>query len=68
VVYPDGNKVHVIVLNFQAEITGGEPTLSNETTDFGWFSTTQTANMDMLDNHHERILETLQNLPYTIIK
>ena len=38
VIYPDGNKVHIVVLNFEAEIHAGEPRLSDETTDFGFFS------------------------------
>src|SRR3569832_355812 len=38
VVYPDGNKVHVVALHFEAEIVGGELGLSNETTDFGYFT------------------------------
>src|SRR6185295_19765609 len=31
VVYPDGHKVHIVALSFEAKITGGELGLSNET-------------------------------------
>ena len=38
VVYADGNKVQIVALHFEAEITGGELGLSDETSDFGYFS------------------------------
>ena len=38
VIYPDGTKVHVVVLGFEAEVISGELSLSDETTDVGFFS------------------------------
>src|ERR1044071_760849 len=35
VVYPDGNKVHIVVMSFEVEVIGGELGLSNETTEAG---------------------------------
>src|SRR5262245_30600921 len=37
VIYPDGEKVHFVILSFEAEIIRGELGLSNETTDAGFF-------------------------------
>ena len=59
--YPDGNKAHVIALSFEAEIVGGELGLSDETTDFGYFTVKEMDDLDMLLNHKERILDALKN-------
>lgn len=60
-VYPDGNKAHIVVLHFEAEILGGEPGLSDETTDYGYFTLKEVNGLDMLGRHKERILDTLAN-------
>jgi 8-oxo-dGTP pyrophosphatase MutT (NUDIX family) len=60
VIYPDGNKAHIVALSFEVEVLGGEPGLSNETTAFGFFSLEQAAQMDIISNHHERILDALK--------
>src|SRR5262249_5276023 len=58
-VYPDGNKVQVVALHFEVEVIGGEPGLSNETTDFGYFTLKEIETLEMLGRHKERILDTL---------
>ncbi|GAB4459123.1 MAG: NUDIX domain-containing protein [Anaerolineales bacterium] len=60
-VYPDGNKAHIVVLHFEAEVVGGELGLSEETTDFGYFTLEEVQTLDMLGRHKERILDTLAN-------
>ena len=60
VIYPDGNKAHIVALSFEVEVLGGEAGLSNETTAFGFFSLQDAAQMEMISNHHERILDALQ--------
>lgn len=60
-VYPDGNKAHIVVLHFEAEVIGGELGLSDETTDFGYFTLEEVEKLDMLGRHKERILDTLAN-------
>jgi 8-oxo-dGTP pyrophosphatase MutT (NUDIX family) len=59
VLYPDGNKAHIVALNFEAEILSGEPGLSDETTDWGYFSFDELDALDMLSDHRERIRECL---------
>jgi len=59
VVYQDGNKVQIVALHFQAEIVGGTLGLSDETSDFGFFSIKEMAGMEMLGNHKRRIEDTL---------
>ncbi|GAB4455742.1 MAG: NUDIX domain-containing protein [Anaerolineales bacterium] len=60
-VYPDGNKAHIVVLHFEAEVIGGKLGLSEETTDFGYFTLEEVEMLDMLGRHKERILDTLAN-------
>src|SRR5688500_10713755 len=47
-IYPDGNKVQHVTLNFEAEVIGGVLGLSEETTEFGYFSLDEAANMDII--------------------
>ena len=68
VVYPDGNKAHIVALHFEAEIISGQPSLSNETTDFGYFGIDEIQNLDFLGRHRERILDTLERRPEALIK
>jgi ADP-ribose pyrophosphatase YjhB (NUDIX family) len=68
VVYPDGKKAHIVALHFEAEVTGGEAGLSDETTDFGYFTLREIEGMELLGRHKERILDTLENHPEALIK
>jgi len=68
VVYPDGNKAHIVALHFEADIISGELGLSNETTDFGYFTLQEIEGMEMLGRHKERIIDTLEKHPEALIK
>jgi 8-oxo-dGTP pyrophosphatase MutT (NUDIX family) len=68
VIYPDGHKVHIVALHFEAEVTGGTPGLSNETTDFGYFTVEEVQGLDMLGRHKERVFDTLGKHPEALIK
>lgn len=68
VVYPDGNKAHIVAMHFEVEIVAGEPGLSNETTDFGYFSLEELQKLEFLGRHKERILDTLEKRPGALIK
>ncbi len=68
IIYPDGNKVFVVALSFEAEIIGGELGLSNETTDAGFFSVTEMDALTMLGNHKQRVYDALLNAPEAFIK
>src|SRR5512134_1633061 len=48
VVYPDGNKAHIVALHFEAEVVSGAPGLSDETTDFGYFTLEEMQDMEFL--------------------
>jgi ADP-ribose pyrophosphatase YjhB (NUDIX family) len=68
VIYPDGNKAFIVALHFEAEVTGGELGLSNETTDFGYFTLDEVKGMELLGRHKERVIDTLENYPQALIK
>ena len=67
-VYKDGNKAHIVALHFEAEVVGGELGLSNETTDFGYFTVEDMAGLEMLGRHGERVLDTLAGHAEAVIK
>ena len=67
IVYPDGNKVHIVALSFEAKTTGGELGLSDETTEFGYFSLEEAAQMDIIGNHFGRIRDAMSGSQTTLI-
>ena len=68
VIYPDGNKAHIVALHFEAEVVGGQPGLSNETTDFGFFTSEEVETLEMMGRHRERVLDSLEKRPQALIK
>jgi ADP-ribose pyrophosphatase YjhB (NUDIX family) len=68
VVYKDGNKAFIVAIHFEAELLGGKLGLSNETTDFGYFTVEEMQKLEMLGRHKERILDTLENHMQAVIK
>jgi len=68
VIYPDGNKAHIVALHFEAEVISGELGLSDETSDFGYFTLEQIESLSIIFRHKERILDTLTNQPEAFIK
>jgi 8-oxo-dGTP pyrophosphatase MutT (NUDIX family) len=53
--YADGNHFQVVGLSFEAEPVGGSLTVSDETTDYGYFSPHEIEEMDVFEHHRERI-------------
>ena len=68
VVYADGGKFQIVALHFEAEIIGGELGLSNETTDFGFFTLEEIESLETLGRHKERVIDTLPEYPQAVIK
>jgi len=68
IIYPDGNKVYIVVLGFEAEIINGELGLSNETTDAGFFSVKEMETMPMHGKHKQRVEDALMNQAEAMIK
>ncbi len=59
VIYDDGNQFQIITLNFEVRLLGGEPILSDETTEIGYFPIHDIESMDMLLHHRQFIMDTL---------
>jgi len=55
VTYPDGNRWQLVALNFEATVVDGALQLSDETTDFGYFSLNAMEQIDLMEHHQERI-------------
>ena len=68
IIYPDGNKVYIVVLGFEAEIIHGELGLSNETTDAGFFSVKEMETMPMHGKHKQRVEDALMNEAEALIR
>jgi len=66
--YADGNKFQSVVMCFQAEAISGELTISDETTEFGYYNVTEMQKLDLLDSSQERIDDALAWETRTIIK
>jgi len=64
--YADGNRYHFVSLSFEAEPTGGELSISEETTDYGYFSPAEIEGMRVIAPHRERIADAFakQNIPF----
>lgn len=58
-VYSETDKFQIIALHFEAEVIGGELGLSDETSDFGYFTMEEIEKLEMLGRHKERIVDTL---------
>ena len=55
--YPDGNRWQIVALHFAAEPIGGTLSISDETTEIGYFSRADTEHMDIGDFDHQRIAD-----------
>jgi len=68
VIYPDGNKVQIVALHFEVEAVSGEVGLSDEITDFGYFTLQEIEGLEMFGRHKERILDTLASQKEAFIR
>ena len=68
VVYTDGNKAQIVALHFEVEIIDGQPALSDETTDFGYFTLDEIEGLEMFGRHRERLIDTVERHAAALIK
>lgn len=68
VIYPDGNKVQIVALSFEAEVVGGELVLSSETIQAGYFSVDEIQTMTFFGNHKQRIYDALEGHPAAFVR
>lgn len=66
--YPDGRRVQSVVLTFEAQPIGGDLSLSNETSAYGWFLPAEIDALDLVDGHHTRIADAFANLEVAFVR
>jgi ADP-ribose pyrophosphatase YjhB (NUDIX family) len=59
IAFADGNRYQLVALSFEAEVIGGELRVSDETTEFGYFSPAEIESLDLMEHHRERIRDAL---------
>ena len=59
--YADGNQFHLVAIHFEAEVTGGKLSLSDETTAYGYYARAEINTLDMLEVHIERIHDSFMD-------
>ena len=57
--YADGHRWQTVSVSFLTTMTGGTLGLSDETTDVGFFSLEEIAQLDLIDPHWERVQDFL---------
>lgn len=67
-VYSETDKFQIVALHFEAEVVGGELGLSDETSDFGYFTLEEIDSLEMLGRHKERIIDTIVNQKEAFIR
>ncbi|MEZ4670090.1 MAG: NUDIX domain-containing protein [Anaerolineae bacterium] len=68
VTYADGNRWQIVAHSFEAVVTGGELTLSDETTACGYFTPDDIAALDLMEHHRERIADALAGDEKTVVR
>ena len=66
--YGDGERCHIVALNFEVEAISGTLSTSNETTEFGFFSALEIAGMDLMEHHQERIQDAFRPFTGAIVR
>lgn len=66
--YPDGNRFQILALNFEAHITDGDPGLSQEVSDIGYFSPEEIDQLDLMSHHRERIRDAFADQAAAFIR
>ena len=59
--YADGGRVQPVSFSFEAEVIGGELSLSDETTEYGYFPVKELDTIDLLEHHKQRIEGAMQD-------
>lgn len=66
--YADGNKYHLVSLHFAVAKLSGEIGLSNETTEWGYFTQPEIDALDVMEHHRERISDAWADNSTTVVR
>jgi ADP-ribose pyrophosphatase YjhB (NUDIX family) len=53
--YPDGNRVQIVAVNFEVEIEAGDLKVTSEVSQFGYFSLDEIKDLELMNNHRQRV-------------
>jgi 8-oxo-dGTP pyrophosphatase MutT (NUDIX family) len=59
--YPDGNRVQIVAMSFEVEILTGDMIPTSEVSEFGYYSFAEIENLDLMQNHYQRIADAFAN-------
>ena len=68
VAYNDGSRWQYVSLSFEVSAVGGELGLSNETTEFGYFSQEECKRLHVIEDHIVRVADAFAEQPTTLIR
>jgi len=66
--YADGNSYQVVSFCFEVSVVGGMLRLSDETLEYGYFSSQEVQQLDVIENHRERIADAFAHNPTTFVR
>ncbi len=66
--YDDQHQYQLIAFHFAVNVKGGELGLSNETTDFGYFSREEISDLDLMEHHQQRIIDAFAGNKQTFVR
>lgn len=68
VAYADGNRYQVVSFCFEVSVVGGALRLSDETLEYRYFSWQEIQQLDIIENHRERIADAFAHDPITFVR
>jgi len=66
--YPDGNRVQIVAVNFEVEWVSGELKNTHEVSEFGYFTLPEIDNLNLMINHHQRIVDAFEKKQEAFIR
>jgi ADP-ribose pyrophosphatase YjhB (NUDIX family) len=66
--YADGERCHSVALHFEATSIAGTLSISEETTEYGYYSLNEIVSMDVMEHHLERIKDTFTSQTSAFIR
>ena len=59
--YADGHRFQIVAMSFEAQVIGGALQVTDETTEFGYFTPHEIRSMDLVEHHAQRIADAVAN-------
>jgi ADP-ribose pyrophosphatase YjhB (NUDIX family) len=53
--YPDGNRVQIVAVNFEVQLDEGQLKVNAEVSQFGYFSLDEIKDLELMNNHLQRV-------------